>query len=74
MLSYSVEHSMFVMILGTSIGFVQKVKFSEKCSKSIDPLKFVMGAAILLIGLYMFWLAFKSNSKAMSEDCSCIIP
>lgn len=58
MLLYSVGHSTLVMIAGTSVGFVQKINSSEKYNTVAKILKIVMGAAILLIGLYMFWLAF----------------
>lgn len=50
--------STLVMVAGTSIGFVQKINNSEKYKKAAVILKIVMGAAILLIGFYMFWLAF----------------
>lgn len=58
MLLYSIGHSALVMVAGTSIGFVQKINTSEKYKKAAVILKIVMGTAILLIGLYMFWLAF----------------
>lgn len=58
MLLYSIGHSALVMVAGTSIGFVQKINNSEKYKKAAVILKIVMGAAILLIGFYMFWLAF----------------
>ena len=58
MLLYSIGHSALVMVAGTSIGFVQKINNSEKYKKTAVILKIVMGAAILLIGFYMFWLAF----------------
>lgn len=58
MLLYSIGHSTLVMVAGTSIGFVQKINNSEKYKKAAVILKIVMGAAILLIGFYMFWLAF----------------
>lgn len=58
MLLYSVGHSALVLVAGTSVGFVQKVGSSEKYKTVATVLKTVMGAAILLIGLYMFWLAF----------------
>lgn len=58
MLLYSVGHSALVMVAGTSVGFVQKINSSEKYKTAATVLKMVMGAAILLIGLYMFWLAF----------------
>ncbi|MBQ3333494.1 MAG: hypothetical protein IJG83_08750, partial [Thermoguttaceae bacterium] len=58
MLLYSIGHSALVMIAGTSIGFVQKVNESEKYKIAAVILKTLMGTAILLIGFYMFWLAF----------------
>ena len=58
MLLYSIGHSALVMVAGTSVGFVQKINSSEKYKTAATVLKMVMGAAILLIGLYMFWIAF----------------
>ena len=58
MLLYSIGHSTLVMVAGTSVGFVQKINSSEKYKTAATVLKTVMGTAILLIGLYMFWLAF----------------
>ena len=58
MLLYSIGHSALVMVAGTSVGFVQKINSSEKYQTASMVMKTVMGAAILLIGLYMFWLAF----------------
>ncbi len=58
MLLYSIGHSALVMVAGTSVGFVQKINSSEKYNKVATIMKTAMGTAILLIGLYMFWLAF----------------
>lgn len=58
MLLYSVGHSFLVMVAGTSVGFVKKISGSEKYNKAAVVLKILMGAVILLIGFYMFWLAF----------------
>ncbi len=58
MLLYSIGHSTLVMVAGTSIGFVQKINSSERFKTTAKVLKIAMGVAILLIGLYMFWLAF----------------
>lgn len=58
MLLYSIGHSTLVMVAGTSIGFVQKINASSKYTTTATVLKIVMGTAILLIGFYMFWLAF----------------
>lgn len=58
MLLYSVGHSALVMVAGTSMGFVRRINESERYGHFASVLKIVMGAAILLVGLYMFWLAF----------------
>ena len=58
MLLYSVGHSTLVMVAGTSIGFVQKLNGSKRYMTTSKVLKVMMGIAILLIGFYMFWLAF----------------
>ncbi len=58
MLLYSIGHSALVMVAGTSVGFVQKINNSERYQTAAKVLKIVIGTAILLIGLYMFWLAF----------------
>lgn len=58
MFLYSIGHSILVVAAGTSIGFVKKISAGEKYDKLGAVLKAVMGAAILLIGFYMFWLAF----------------
>lgn len=58
MLLYSVGHSALVMVAGTSIGFVQKINASGNYKTVASVSKIIMGALILLIGFYMFWLAF----------------
>lgn len=58
MLLYSIGHSTLVMIAGTSISFVQKINSNQKYNKAGIILKVLMGLIILLIGMYMFWLAF----------------
>lgn len=58
MLLYSIGHSTLVMVAGTSAGFIQKINSSDNYKKTAAILKIVIGAVILLIGLYMFWLAF----------------
>lgn len=58
MLLYSVGHSALVMIAGTCVGFVQKINSSQNYKTMATVLKIVMGATMVLIGLYMFWLAF----------------
>ncbi|WP_075680346.1 cytochrome c biogenesis CcdA family protein [Roseburia sp. 831b] len=58
MFLYSIGHSALVIVAGTSISFVKKISSNEKYNKVGIALKIVMGTTILLIGLYMFWLAF----------------
>ena len=58
LLLYSIGHGILAIVAGTSIGFVQKLSSSEKYGKASTVLKIVMGALILLIGFYMFYLGF----------------
>lgn len=58
LLIYSIGHGVLAVFAGTSIGFVQKLSRSEKYGKASTFLKILMGMIILLIGLYMFYLAF----------------
>ena len=58
LLLYSIGHGILAVVAGTSVGFVQKLTKSEKYGRMSQVLKIVMGAAILGIGLYMFYLGF----------------
>lgn len=58
MLFYGMGNGAFCLIAGTSVGFVQKLKQSEKYARAEKVIKTVMGVLILLIGLYMFYMAF----------------
>jgi cytochrome c biogenesis protein CcdA len=58
LLLYSVGHGILSVIAGTSIGFVKKLSQSERYAGTSAVLKIVMGALILLIGFYMFYLGF----------------
>lgn len=58
MILYSIGHSTLVIVAGTSIGFVQKINSNKKYQKAGTILKVATGIGILLVGLYMFWLAF----------------
>lgn len=58
MFLYSIGHSILVIVAGVSVGFVQKINRSEKYKTAATVLRAVMGSVILLVGLYMFWLAF----------------
>jgi cytochrome c biogenesis protein CcdA len=55
---YSVGHGALAVIAGTSVGFVQKLSRSGAYGKLSKILTAVMGALILLIGFYMFYLGF----------------
>ncbi len=58
LLLYSIGHGILAVVAGTSIGFVQKLSSSKEYGKASAVLKIVMGALILLIGFYMFYLGF----------------
>lgn len=58
LLLYSIGHGALTIFAGTSVGFVRSLTQNEKYGKVSQWLKWVMGAAILLIGFYMFYLAF----------------
>ncbi|MDD2217203.1 MAG: cytochrome c biogenesis protein CcdA [Eubacteriales bacterium] len=58
LLLYSIGHGILAVFAGTSIGFVQKMSGNEKYGRASTALKIIMGALILLIGFYMFYLGF----------------
>lgn len=58
MLLYSIGHSTLIMVAGTSVSFIQKINSNDNYKKTTSILKIIIGVVILLIGLYMFWLAF----------------
>lgn len=58
MFLYSIGHSILVVIAGTSMSFVREISENEKYNKLGTVLKALMGTVIILIGFYMFWLAF----------------
>lgn len=58
MLCYSLGHSVLTIFAGTSVGFVQKLNASEGYGRFAKLLKLLLGAAILLIAFYMFYLGF----------------
>lgn len=58
LLMYGIGHGVLAVIAGTSMGFVQKLSFSEKYGKANTVLRNMTGFLILLIGLYMFYLGF----------------
>lgn len=58
MLMYSLGHSFLIILSGTSVGYVKKMKNSETYSKIGNVLNNILGFLVLLIGFYMFWNAF----------------
>jgi cytochrome c biogenesis protein CcdA len=58
LLLYSAGSSLLVIIAGTSVGFVSKVTASGKYGFFSKLLKYTMGAGVLLIAFYMFYLGF----------------
>lgn len=58
LLLYSIGNSTLVLIAGTSVGFVQKLSASEKYGRVSQWLKILMGAVMLLIAFYMFYIGF----------------
>lgn len=58
LLLYSIGHGILAIVAGTWIGFVQKLSSSDKYGRASAVLKIVMGAIILFIGFYMFYLGF----------------
>lgn len=55
---YAIGHGILAVIAGTSVSFVRKLTSNEKYGKAGRIMEIVMGILILLIGLYMFYLAF----------------
>ncbi|HAN20452.1 MAG TPA: cytochrome C biogenesis protein [Clostridiales bacterium] len=58
LLLYSIGHGILAVIAGTSVGLIQKISQNKKYGKLSVVLKVIMGLLILIIGLYMFYLAF----------------
>lgn len=58
LLLYSIGHGLLAVIAGTSVGFVSKLSASNAYGRASFVFKIIMGFFILIIGLYMFYLAF----------------
>jgi len=58
LLFYALGQGTLTVIAGTSLGLVQKLSRSEGYARLSQVLKVVMGGAILLLGFYLFYLAF----------------
>lgn len=57
-LMYSIGHSVLAVLSGTGVGFVNNLKKSPKYKTFNIILKWTLGILILLLGLYMLYLAF----------------
>ena len=57
LLCYSLGHSVITIIAGTSIGFVNKIMKSEKYGKYSKMIRIVLGIIMVLIGLYLIYMA-----------------
>ncbi|MEG2054388.1 MAG: cytochrome c biogenesis protein CcdA, partial [Oscillospiraceae bacterium] len=58
LLLYSLGNSTLIVLVGTFVGFVKKLKENPKYGVFSNILKYASGGVILLIGLYMFYLGF----------------
>ncbi len=58
LLLYSIGHSTLVLIAGTSVGFVKRLSASPKYGAVSRVLSIVLGAMMVLLALYMFYIAF----------------
>lgn len=58
LLLYSIGHGVLAIVAGTSIGLVQKLTQSKRYARLSTVLKIGMGAIVLAIGLYMFYIGF----------------
>ncbi|MCE5189903.1 MAG: sulfite exporter TauE/SafE family protein [Eubacteriales bacterium] len=58
LLLYGVGHGALAVLAGSSVGAVSRIAQSGRYGALSRGLKIVLGAAILLIGLYLFYLGF----------------
>lgn len=58
MLCYSIGHSTLIIAAGTSVGFVQKLNENQKYGIFTKILKIMLGAVMMAMALYMFYLGF----------------
>jgi len=58
LLLYSAGHSLLVILAGTFIGFAGKLTRNPAYARAAVVLRLGMGALIVLIGLYFFYLGF----------------
>lgn len=58
LLFYSLGHATLAIIVGTSMGFVQKLSQNSIYGKLSKFIKLVTGLVVLVLALYMFYLGF----------------
>lgn len=56
LLLYSIGHSILVIIAGTSVGFVNKIKKNQNYGLINNIIKISFGVLILILAFYMFYL------------------
>jgi len=61
LLVYSIGHSVLLVAAGTSISFVKRVSASKKYARFNTVFKIILGALILAIALYMFYLSYQEG-------------
>ena len=59
LLLYSIGHGILAIICGTSIGFVKSLSQNEQYGKLSKIFKIAIGVFMVIIGFYMFYLAFE---------------
>jgi cytochrome c biogenesis protein CcdA len=58
LLLYSLGHGILALIAGTWVGFVKSLSAGKKYGIASEIMKITLGALMLLIGFYMFYLGF----------------
>ena len=54
---YSLGHCIIIILGGTSIGFIENLTNSEKTIRVGNILKYILGIIIILLGMYLFYIA-----------------
>lgn len=60
LLSYSLGHSILLVIAGTSLGFVESLSSSKKFSKISTAIKIILGLMMLGLAIYLIVITFFS--------------
>jgi len=58
LLTYSIGHSILVLIVGTSMGVARSIKTSSRYESISKALQIIMGLLTLVLGLYLLYLGF----------------